>query len=51
MGMIQLLINWLLACVMLPDTDAFIQCVDNVVMEYNHIVEVNEMVENDVLIE
>lgn len=39
MGMIQLLINSLLACVMLPDTDAFIQCIDDVVLEYNQSIE------------
>lgn len=37
--MIQLLINWLLACIMLPDAEAFIQCIDNVVLEYNLMIE------------
>ena len=40
--MIQLFINWLLACIMLPDAEAFIQCIDNVVLEYNQSIEWNE---------
>ena len=41
--MIQLFINSLLACIMLPDAEAFIQCVDDVVLEYNLSIEWNDM--------
>ena len=36
---LTIFINSLLACVMLPSTDEFIQCIDNVVLEYNMSIE------------
>ena len=42
--MIEILLNWLLACLVIPDVEEFGQCLDNVVMEYNLSVELNEMV-------
>ncbi len=33
--MIELLLQGLLACIMLPDYDEFGECIDNVVLEYN----------------
>ena len=32
---IDFFINALIGCIMLPDAEAFIQCIDNVVLEYN----------------
>lgn len=33
--MIEILLNWLLACMLIPDIDEFGMCLDNVVLEYN----------------
>jgi len=33
--MFDLLLAWILQCVLLPDFDEFSMCVDNVVLEYN----------------
>lgn len=33
--MIDILLNGLLACILIPDVEEFWQCLDNVVMEYN----------------
>ena len=33
--MIDLLLSWILQCVMIPDFDEFSMCIDNVVLEYN----------------
>ena len=32
---IDLLLAWILQCVVIPDIDEFSMCVDNVVLEYN----------------
>ena len=32
---IDLLLAWILQCLMIPDFDEFSMCVDNVVLEYN----------------
>lgn len=39
--MIEILFNWLLACMLIPDIDEFGICIDNL------IVEVNEMALDD----
>lgn len=33
--MIEILFNWLLACMLIPDIDEFGQCLEQVVLEYN----------------
>lgn len=33
--MIEILLQGILACIMLPDIDEFGMCIDNVVLEYN----------------
>lgn len=33
--MIDILLNGLLACILIPDVEEFGQCLDQVVMEYN----------------
>lgn len=33
--MIDILLAWILQCVMIPDIDEFSMCIDNVVLEYN----------------
>lgn len=33
--MIEILLNWLLACILIPDVEEFGQCLDQVVIEYN----------------
>ena len=33
--MIDILLNWLLACILIPDVEEFWQCLDEVVLEYN----------------
>ena len=33
--MIEILLAWILQCILLPDFDEFSMCVDNVVLEYN----------------
>jgi hypothetical protein len=33
--MIDILLNWLLACILIPDVEEFGQCLDQVVLEYN----------------
>lgn len=33
--MIEILFNWLLACIFIPDIDEFEQCLEQVVLEYN----------------
>jgi len=33
--MIEILLNWLLACMIIPDIEEFGQCLDQVVLEYN----------------
>lgn len=33
--MIDILLNWLLACILIPDVEEFGQCIDQVVLEYN----------------
>ena len=33
--MIEILLQGILACVMIPDYDEFSMCIDNVVLEYN----------------
>lgn len=33
--MIEILLNWLLACMLIPDIEEFEMCLDNVVLEYN----------------
>ena len=33
--MIEILFNWLLACMLIPDIEEFGICLDNVVLEYN----------------
>lgn len=33
--MIDILLQGILACVMIPDFDEFSMCIDNVVLEYN----------------
>lgn len=33
--MIDILLNWLLACILIPDVEEFGQCLDQVVIEYN----------------
>lgn len=33
--MIEILLNGLLACILIPDVEEFGQCLDNVVLEYN----------------
>ena len=33
--MIEILLNWLLACILIPDVEEFGQCLDEVVLEYN----------------
>lgn len=33
--MIEILLAWILQCVMIPDFDEFSMCIDNVVLEYN----------------
>lgn len=33
--MIDILLNWILACILIPDVEEFGQCLDNVVLEYN----------------
>lgn len=32
---IDILLAWILQCVLIPDFDEFSMCVDNVVLEYN----------------
>lgn len=36
--MIEFLINWLLACVLIPDIDEFGMCIDNLIVEVNEMV-------------
>ena len=33
--MIDILLNWLLACILIPDVEELGQCLDQVVLEYN----------------
>jgi hypothetical protein len=33
--MIEILLNGLLACILIPDVEEFGQCLDQVVLEYN----------------
>jgi hypothetical protein len=33
--MIDILLAWILQCLMIPDFDEFSMCIDNVVLEYN----------------
>lgn len=33
--MIEILLNWLLACMLIPDVEEFGRCLDSVVLEYN----------------
>lgn len=33
--MIEILLNWLLACLVIQDVEQFWQCLDTVVLEYN----------------
>lgn len=33
--MIEILLAWILQCVIIPDFDEFSICIDNVVLEYN----------------
>lgn len=33
--MIDILLNWLLACILIPDVEEFGQCLDQVILEYN----------------
>lgn len=37
--MIDLLLMWILQCLMIPDYDEFSMCIDNVVLEYNMSIE------------
>ena len=37
--MIEILLTWILDCILIPDIEEFGQCVDNVVLEYNLSVE------------
>ena len=37
--MIEILLQGILACVMIPDFDEFRMCIDNVVLEYNLMIE------------
>ena len=37
--MIEILLQGILACVMIPDFDEFSMCIDNVVLEYNLMIE------------
>ena len=42
--MIDLLLTWILQCILLPDYDEFSMCIDNVVLEYNLSIEWNEKI-------
>lgn len=33
--MFEILLAWILQCLMIPDFDEFSMCIDNVVLEYN----------------
>ena len=33
--MIEILLNGILSCILIPDIEEFGQCIDNVVLEYN----------------
>lgn len=33
--MIEILLTWILNCILIPDIEEFGQCVDQVVLEYN----------------
>ena len=33
--MIEILLAWILQCILIPDFDEFSMCIDNVVLEYN----------------
>lgn len=37
--MFDLLLAWILQCILLPDFDEFSMCIDNVVLEYNMSIE------------
>ena len=34
--MIEILLSWLLQCIMIQDINEFEQCLDNIVIEYNN---------------
>lgn len=36
--MIEILFNWLLACMLIPDIDEFGICIDNLIVEVNEMV-------------
>lgn len=40
--MIEILLNGLLACILIPDVEEFGQCLDQVVLEYNMSLQWNE---------
>jgi len=40
--MIEILLQGMLACILIPDIDEFGMCIDNVVLEYNQSIEWNE---------
>lgn len=42
--MIEILLQGLLACIVIPDIDEFSMCIDNVVLEYNLSIEWNEKI-------
>lgn len=42
--MIEILLNGILQCILIPDYDEFSMCVDNVVLEYNLSIEWNEKI-------
>ena len=42
--MIEILLQGILACVMIPDFNEFSMCIDNVVLEYNQSIEWNEKI-------
>lgn len=39
--MLNILLQGILACLMIPDFDEFSMCVDNVVLEYNQSIDEN----------
>lgn len=43
--MFEILLAWILQCVMIPDFDEFSMCIDSVVLEYNQSIDddVSEM--------
>lgn len=43
--MIEFLFAWLMQCILIPDVEEFGQCVDQLVLEYNQMIEWDQDVE------